>query len=242
LKRINPTIILVRPQLPENIGMTARAMDNFGLSRLYLVNPREGWPNKKAENSAKHAKSILRNVKIFTNLDEATSKFNLVIATTNRQRFLTKKTFNNFNDLSKKFNDFKNIAFLFGPENSGLSNQDLRYANYIYTITTAKLNKSLNLSHAVSLISFEIFSLKFKSYKLQKKYEKTVEKATKSELYSFLNVLIDDLENRGFFNPSEKKDSMIDNIYSIYNKMALTKKEINMLWGMHKKLKNQPKI
>ncbi len=242
MKRINPTIILVRPQLPENIGMTARAMDNFGLSRLYLVNPREGWPNKKAENSAKHAKNIIKNVKTFTSLEEATSKFNLVIATTNRQRFLTKKTFNNFNDLSKKFNDFKNIAFLFGPENSGLSNQDLRYANDIYTIKTAKLNKSLNLSHAVSLISFEIFSLKIKSSKFQKKYEKTVEKVTKRELSSFINVLIDDLEKRGFFNPPEKKDSMIDNIYSIYNKMALTKKEINMLWGMHKKLKNQPKI
>ena len=222
--------------------MTARGMDNFGLSKLYLVNPREGWPNKKAENSAKHAKSIIKKVKTFTNLEEATSKFNLVIATTNRQRFLTKKTYNNFNALSKKFNHFKKIAILFGPENSGLSNQDLRFANDIYTIKTAKLNKSLNLSHAVSLISFEIFSLKLKSSKLQKKYEKTVEKVTKSELSSFINVLIDDLENRGFFNPPEKKDSMIDNIYSIYNKMALTKKEINMLWGMHKKLKNQPKI
>ena len=91
MKRINPTIILVRPQLPENIGMTARAMDNFGLSKLYLVNPRAGWPNKKAENSAKHAKSIIENVKIFTNLEKAVAKFNLVIATTNRQRFLTKK-------------------------------------------------------------------------------------------------------------------------------------------------------
>ena len=127
-----------------------------------------GWPNKKAENSAKHAKSIIKNVKIFTNLEEATSKFNLVIATTNRQRFLTKKTFNNFNNLSKKFNDFKNIAILFGPENSGLSNEDLRLANDIYTIKTAKLNKSLNLSHAVSLISFEIFSQNIKSSKFQK--------------------------------------------------------------------------
>ena len=65
---------------------------------------------------------------------------------------------------------------------------------------------------------------------------------TKNELYSFINFLIDDLENKGFFNPAEKKDSMIDNIYSIYNKMDLTKKELNMLWGMHKKLKNQPKM
>ena len=222
--------------------MTARAMDNFGLSKLFLVNPREGWPNKKAENSAKHAKNIIKNVKIFANLEDATSKFNLVIATTNRQRFLTKKTFNNFNDLNKKFNDFKKIAFLFGPENSGLSNQDLRFANDIYTIKTAKLNKSLNLSHAVSLISFKIFSQNQSVSKFKKIYETKGDKVTKIELSNFIKFLINDLENKGFFNPPEKKDSMIDNIYSIYNKMTLTKKELNMLWGMHKKLKNQPKI
>ena len=242
MKRINPTIILVRPQLPENIGMTARAMDNFGLSRLYLVNPRDEWPNNKAEKSAKHAEGIIKSVKIFSNLEEATSQFNLVIATTNRQRFLTKKTFNNFNKLSKKFNDFKKIAILFGPENSGLSNEDLRLANVIYTIKTAKLNKSLNLSHAVSVISHEIFSQNIQSSKVLENNEKKDQKVTKGELSNFINALIGDLDNKGFFNPAEKKDGMIDNIYSIYNKMDLTKKELKMLWGMHKKLKNQPKI
>ena len=222
--------------------MTARAMDNFGLSRLYLVNPRDEWPNKKAEKSAKHAGGIIKSAQIFSNLEEATSKFNLVIATTNRQRFLTKKTFNNFNKLSKKFNDFKKIAILFGPENSGLSNEDLRLANVIYTIKTAKLNKSLNLSHAVSVISYEIFSQNIQSSKVLENNEKNDQKVTKSELSNFINALIEDLDNKSFFNPAEKKDGMIDNIYSIYNKMDLTKKELKMLWGMHKKLKNQPKI
>ena len=222
--------------------MTARAMDNFGLSRLYVVNPRDEWPNKKAEKSAKHAESIIKNVQVFSNLEQATSKFNLVIATTNRQRFLTKKTFNNFNNLSKKFNNFKKIAILFGPENSGLSNQDLRLANVIYTIKTAKLNKSLNLSHAVSVISHEIFSLNIQSSKILENNEKKDQKVTKAELSNFINALIGDLDNKGFFNPAEKKDGMIDNIFSIYNKMDLTKKELKMLWGMHKKLKNQPKI
>ena len=221
--------------------MTARAMDNFGLSRLYLVNPRDEWPNKKAEKSAKHAERIIKNVQIFSNLQEAISKFNLVIATTNRQRFLTKKTFNNFNQLSVKFNDFNKIAILFGPENSGLSNEDLRLANVIYTIKTAKLNKSLNLSHAVSLISHEIFSQNIQSSKVLENNEKKDQKVTKGELSNFINALIGDLDNKGFFNPAEKKDGMIDNIFSIYNKMDLTKKELKMLWGMHKKLKNQPK-
>ena len=222
--------------------MTARAMDNFGLSRLYLVNPRDEWPNNKAEKSAKHAEGIIKSVQIFSNLEEATSKFNLVIATTNRQRFLTKKKFNNFSKLIKKFNDFKKIAILFGPENSGLSNEDLRLSNVIYTIKTAKLNKSLNLSHAVSVISHEIFSQNIQSSKVSENNEKKDQKVTKGELSNFINALIGDLDNKGFFNPAEKKDGMIDNIYSIYNKMDLTKKELKMLWGMHKKLKNQPKI
>ena len=238
MKNINPTIILVRPQLPENIGMTARVMDNFGLSKLYVVNPRDGWPSKIAENSAKHGKNIIEKTKNFTSLNEAVSKFNLVIATTNRKRFLTKKTYNNFSDLKKKIINFKNTAILFGPENSGLSNQDLRLTNCIFTIKTTNRNKSLNLSHAVSVISYELFNLK----KVNSNYMENNELVNKLELSNFMNVLIKDLDSKRFFNPEEKKESMIDNIYSIYNKMHLTKKELRMLWGMHKKLKNPPKL
>ena len=238
MKNINPTIILARPQLPENIGMTARVMDNFGLSKLYIVNPRDGWPSKIAENSAKHGKNIIKKAKNFNSLNEAVSKFNLVIATTNRKRFLTKKTFNNFSDLKKKIINFKNTAILFGPENSGLSNQDLRLTNYIFTINTVSRNKSLNLSHAVSVISYELFNLKKANSNSTENYEI----ANKFELSNFMNVLIKDLDSKSFFKPKEKKESMIDNIYSIYNKMHLTKKELRMLWGMHKKLKNLPKL
>ena len=238
MKKINPTIILVRPQLSENIGMTARAMDNFGLSKLCIVNPRDGWPSKKAENSSKHAKKIINNAKIFNNLDIAVSNYNLVIATSNRKRFLTKKTYNNFKILNKKIKEFKNVAILFGPENSGLSNEDLRLANFIFTIPTAKLNKSLNLSHAVSLVSYELFSSNFLQLNQLKDLKKDI--ITKLELSNFLNFLIKNLDSKGFFKPPEKKDSMIDNIYSIYNNINLSKKELRMLWGIHKKLKNQP--
>ena len=238
MKLINPTIILVRPQLSENIGMTARAMDNFGLSKLFIVNPRDERPSKLAENSAKQGINIIKKVKIFTSLQDAVSKFKVVIATTNRKRFITKQIFNNFYDLNKKISDFKNTAILFGPENSGLSNQDLRLANYIYTIKTASINKSLNLSHAVSLISYELFNSK----KMTNILEENNQKVTKLDLLNFLNSLINDLDSMNFFKPIEKKESMIDNIFAIYNKMNLTKKELRMLWGMHKKLKNQPKL
>ena len=241
MKKINPTIILVRPQLSENIGMTARVMDNFGLSKLSIVNPRDGWPNKKAETSSKHAIKIIDKAKIYSSLDNAILKYDLVIATSNRKRFLTKKSYNNFKIFKKEIVNFKNIAILFGPENSGLSNKDLRLANFIFTIPTANSNKSLNLSHSVSIISYELFNLNHDLIKNNKNQNIYNNKVDKRELMIFLNSLINDLDLKGFFKPLEKKESMIDNIYSIYNKIDLTKKELRMLWGMHKKLKKQPK-
>ncbi|MDC1184723.1 RNA methyltransferase [Alphaproteobacteria bacterium] len=239
MKKINLTIILVRPQLSENIGMAARAMDNFGLSKLFIVNPRDGWPSKKAETSAKHADKIINKAKVYDNLDDAVSNFDLVIATSNRKRFLTKKIYDNFNILEKKIIDFKNTAILFGPENSGLSNQDIRLANFLFTIPTHNSNKSLNLSHAVSLMSYELSKLNKISTK--EAISSNDSKVSKLELSNFMNFLINDLDSSGFFRPEEKKANMIDNIYSIYNKFGLSKKELRMLWGMHKKLKNQPK-
>ena len=239
MKKINSTIILVRPQLAENIGMAARAMDNFGLSKLSIVNPRDGWPSKKAENSAKHADKIINKAKVHDYLEDAVSDFDLVIATSNRKRFLTKKTYVSFNSLKKKIRDFRNTAILFGPENAGLSNQDIRLANCLFTIPTYNRNKSLNLSHAVSLMSYEFFQVNHSSIKNIS--NSNMHKVSKLELYNFIKFLVKDLDYRGFFRPEEKKASMIDNIYSIYNKIDLSKKELRMLWGMHKKLKNQPK-
>ena len=239
MKKINPTIILVRPQLSENIGMAARAMDNFGLSKLSIVNPRDGWPSKKAESSAKHADKIINRAKVYESLEDAVSNYDLVIATSNRKRFLTKKTYDNFNVLQKKIKDFRNTALLFGPENSGLSNQDIRLANFLFTIPTYNKNKSLNLSHAVSVMSYELFQANNISFKNIS--NSNIDKVSKLEFSNFINVLVKDLNSRGFFSPIEKKASMIDNIYSIYNKTDLSKKELRMLWGIHKKLKNQPK-
>ena len=239
MKKINPTIILVRPQLSENIGMAARAMDNFGLSKLSIVNPRDGWPSKKAESSAKHADKIINKAKVYESLEDAVSNYDLVIATSNRKRFLTKKTYDSFKILQKKIRDFRNTAILFGPENSGLSNQDIRLANFLFTIPTYNKNKSLNLSHAVSVMSYELFQAKNTSFKNTSVSK--IDKVSKLEFSNFINVLVKDLDSRGFFKPIEKKASMIDNIYSIYNKTDLSKKELRMLWGIHKKLKNRPK-
>ena len=219
--------------------MAARAMDNFGLSKLSIVSPRDGWPSKKAKSSAKHADKIINRAKVYDHLEDAVSNFDLVIATSNRKRFLTKKTYDSFNALQKKIRNFKNTAILFGPENSGLSNQDIRLANFLFTIPTYNKNKSLNLSHAVSVISYELFLANNSSVKNIS--TSNMDKVSKLELSNFIKFLVNDLDFRGFFRPVEKKSNMIDNIYSIYNKIGLSKKELRMLWGMHKKLKNQPK-
>ena len=218
MKKINSTIILVRPQLAENIGMAARAMDNFGLSKLFIVSPRDGWPSKKAENSAKHANKIINQAKVYDCLEDAVSNFDLVIATSNRKRFLSKKSYNSFDTLKKKIRDFRNTAILFGPENSGLSNQDIRLANFLFTIPTYNKNKSLNLSHAVSLMSYKLFQANRSPKKNISNSNKN--KVSKIELSKFIKFLVKDLDYRGFFRPEEKRTSSLNfvEIFKIFKK------------------------
>ena len=134
MKLNQPAIILVRPQLPENIGMVARVMNNFNLKELIIVSPREKWPNKKSLESSKQAKTIIKNTKVFNSLPEALSRFQFVVATTNRKRFLEKKIINSFSSLNRFVKINKNTAILFGPENSGLSNEDLMLCDSIFII------------------------------------------------------------------------------------------------------------
>ena len=233
LKKIG--IVLVRPQLPENIGMVARVMENFGLKNLVLIDPREKWPNDISLKSSKKGKKIIFKTKIFKTLPEALERFNFVIATTNRKRFLETKTINSFKSLNTYINNNKKTAILFGPENSGLSNQDLRLANFIFSIDTSHQNTSLNLSHAVSIIAYKINEGLF-SKKNTNINSNNDNASTKKEISFFMNYLVSKLEEANFFNPLTKKNSMIDNIYSIFSKASLTKKEVKMLWGIVKKL------
>ena len=114
----NPSIILVRPQLPENIGMVARAMDNCGFNKLILISPREKWPNQKAIKAAANSKKIIDKVVVFLSLKKALLSFSYVIATSSRKRFLQKPNYNNFIKFFKEIPTNKKIAVVFGPENS----------------------------------------------------------------------------------------------------------------------------
>ena len=230
----NPSIILVRPQLPENIGMVARAMNNFGLKDLILVSPKENWLNNKTINAAKKANKIIKNIKVYSSLETAISNFTYVIATTNRKRYLEKKSTSDFKYLKKIINSYKKSAIIFGPENSGLSNKDLNLADIIFSIKTSNQSNSLNLSHAVSVLCYKIFELN--NLKNNTNLKSKLTYINKSQLSKYFDYLFLNLENRNFFTPKEKKESMKKNIYAIFTKSPLTKKELQTLWGITKKL------
>ncbi len=230
----NPSIILVRPQLPENIGMVARAMNNFGFKDLIIVSPRDNWLNNKTINASKKAKKIIKNIKVYSSLEIAISNFTYVIATTNRKRYLEKKSTSDFKYIKNKINSYKKTAILFGPENSGLSNNDLNFADIIFSIKTSNQSNSLNLSHAVSILCHKIFELNY--LKADKSLRDKSNFIDKLQLSKYFDYLFSNLENRNFFKPKEKKVSMKNNIYAIYTKSPLTKKELQTLWGITKKL------
>ena len=241
MKKITPNIVLVRPQLPENIGMVARAMDNCGLNKLILVSPREKWPNEKAIDSSANSKIILNNVKIFNSLKRALSSFNYVVATSNRNRFLHKPANNIFLELFKKIPITKKVAFVFGPENSGLSNDDLMLCDSIFNIKLSRANRSLNLSHAVLLICYkwnEYFNVSTNLINSDKIRAKI---ASKKDFQFFMDFLKKELNEVGYLYPKHKSKSMFNNIQTMFLRSTLSKIEIQTLWGMVKKLRNTTK-
>ena len=214
--------------------MVARVMNNFSLKELIIVSPREDWLNDKSLNSAKKANNLINKVKVYSSLSDALKKFTYVVATTNRRRFINKQSTNNFININKVIKNYKKVAILFGPENSGLSNEDLRLSDLIFSINTNNSSNSLNLSHAVAIIAQNIFELRNINYKQIKNNKNNY--VNKEQLSKFFDYLFDNLSNKNFFVPKEKTNSMKNNIYNLYLKSPLTKQELQTLWGITKKL------
>ena len=195
--------ILIKPQLGENIGACARSMKNFGFNKLNIVSPKFSFPNHKAKVTSVGAYDIINNTKVFKSTSEAIGEFDIVISLSARQRDINKKHVT-IRDFSKIFATYKKkrIGLMFGPEASGLSNQDLSLSNFILQIPTVNNFKSINLSHSVTLICFEIF--KFLNKKLFKKEGKNIKISSKSKITLVLKHLIKLLETKDFFVPKEK--------------------------------------
>ena len=229
MSRNNISFILHKPQLSENIGACARAIKNFGFKKFILINPKPIFPNDKILATSVGAKDIINQSKKYENLEKAISTIDIVIATSARFRNKNIKHINLY-DL-KKINFKKKVGFLFGSEASGLSNDEISYANYTLQIPSNPDFKSLNLSHSLIIVAqyvASIIKLRGATFKKSKK----VKSASKKEIQSMLSLCVQNLDEINFFKPKEKRPKMLENLRNIFYKMDLSDKETRILSGV----------
>jgi len=223
--------ILSRPQMGENIGSVARAIKNFSIKNLRIVNPRCDWPNnKRAMATAVGAKDILKSSKTYKTLEKSIGDLDIVFASTSRIRKVNKKVISIF-DLKKKIKKKQKIGIIFGAEASGLTNDEVNCADYLVKIPTNKNFSSINLSHSVILFCFEIFKI-FSNDKISYKSTYKSYRANKSQINKFIKFLIRGLDKKGFLQPDHKRNSMIRNISNIFYRINLSEQEIRILLGI----------
>ena len=222
----NISFILHKPQLSENIGACARGMKNFNFQKLVVVDPKPIFPNDKILATSVGAKNIINKTKNYENLETSLKNIDIVIATSARFRNKNIKHIQ-LEDL-KKINYKKKVAFLFGSEASGLSNNEISYANYTLQIPSNPDFKSLNLSHSLIIIAQYVSSIlnsKVSSFNKSNK----VKSASKKEIVAMSNLCIQNLEEINFFKSKEKKPIMLENLRNIFYRMELSTKETRIL-------------
>jgi tRNA/rRNA methyltransferase len=244
-----PALILVRPQLADNIGMTARAMANFGLGELRLVAPRDGWPNEKARIAASGANFIVDGAQAFATLKEALSGLNWVCATTARQRDLAKAVLTPEQavaEMRRRIGEGQRCGILFGPERNGLETEELANADVAVMAPVNPNFASLNLAQAVLLMSYEwMKQANAGTLGRVTTYEAPLQPglrtrgsppATREELIGFFEQLEGELDRGGFFTAPEKRPSVVQNLRSMFTRMGATEQEIRTLRGIVKAL------
>tara|TARA_Y100000741_G_scaffold339780_1_gene300869 strand:- start:6 stop:719 length:714 start_codon:yes stop_codon:yes gene_type:complete len=222
----NISFILHKPQLSENIGACARGIKNFNFQKLIIIDPKPVFPNDKIIATSVGAKNIINESMVFKNLEPALQNVDYVIATSARFRNKNIKHIQ-LNDL-KELDFSKKIAFLFGSEASGLSNNEVSYANYTLQIPSNPKFKSLNLSHSLIIIAQYVSSI-IKSKTTNFNKSKKIKKASKKDIVTMTNLCIQNLDEINFFKPREKKPKMLENLRNIFYKMELSSKETRIL-------------
>ena len=220
--------ILIKPQLGENIGACARSMKNFGFNQLHLVSPKFSFPNHKTKVTSVGAFDVINKAKVFDDIQKAIERFDIIVSFSARMRDINKKNISmqDFKDILNKRKQTR-FGLMFGPEASGLSNKDLSFSNYILQIPTTKKFKSLNLSHSVTIIGYEIF--KTINKKLFDKNNKNLKISSKFKVSALIKHLINLLEKKDFFIPKEKKHAMLLNINNLIYRMEPNDKELRIL-------------
>jgi tRNA/rRNA methyltransferase len=229
-----PAIVLSHPRLGENIGAAARAMANFALSDLRLVNPRDGWPNERAWMMAVGALEVLEGAKLFPNLPDAVADLHLVYATTARERGVTKEVLTPA-EAARRLHAAsargEKTAILFGNERAGLDNEEVSLADAVITIPTSSFS-SLNLGQAVLLLGYEWFRLGDTTPPSRVEHASFHRKPTRAEMFGLFEHLERELADSGFLFPPDKQDHMVRAIRATLHRAHLTYQETQTLRGM----------
>lgn len=240
-----PSVILMEPQLADNIGMVARACANFGLDDLRLVSPRDGWPNEKARIAASGANYIIDDARAFASLDESIADLNWVAATTARQRDLRKPVLTPeqaIAEMRERIGRGERCGLLFGRERNGLETNEVAVADALIMIPVNSRFASLNLAQAVLLTGYEwMRGDSARSLGRVTTYEKPLSEglymgrdrpATKDELIGLFEHLERELEANGFFNPAHRKTVVSQNLRTLLTRLSATEQEVRTLRGI----------
>lgn len=230
-----PAIILVEPQLGENIGMVARAMANFGLSELRLVNPRDGWPSEKARAAASRADHVIDATQVFDDLASAVADLNFIFATTARERDGFKPVRGPVEAgraLRARTQAGQRTGILFGRERFGLYNDEVGLADEIVTFPVDPGFSSLNIAQAVLLMSYEWMKSGLEDETKTNFSSPEMQPATKEQLHGLFAHLETALEARGYFRPAPKKPKMVDNLRAVLTRAGFAEPELKVLRGV----------
>jgi tRNA/rRNA methyltransferase len=229
-----PVVILVEPQLGENIGAAARAMANFGLARLRLVKPRQAWPNDKAQMMAAGADRVLDGAVLFDTVEAAIADCSFVLATTARSHDQAKRVISAADaatEMAPRIAGGETVGILFGRERNGLENDEVALADRIVTLPVNPAFASLNLAQAVVIVAYEWFKLQ-SGEKLPFAMPEKSPPAGKEQLLAFFASLERELEKVEFFRPPDKRETMQINLRNIFTRMVPTQQDIQTLHGV----------
>jgi tRNA/rRNA methyltransferase len=234
-----PVVILVGPQLGENIGAAARAMLNAGLTQMRLVNPRDGWPNEKAVAAAAGAEAVLDEARLFDSTAGAVGDLTRVYAATARHREMIKPVVTARQaavELRAAVGREERVGLMFGPERAGLTNDDLTLADTLITVPLNPGFSSLNLAQAVLILSYEWFQAGDETA-ARRLVTNATRPGTREELFNFFAHLEAALDEVGYFKTAEKRPAMVRTIRNLFARADLTEQEIRTLHGIVKELK-----
>ena len=231
-----PTIIMVRPQLGENIGMAARAMLNCGLSRLRLVAPRDGWPNERAQRAASGADVELEQAEVFDTVAEAVADLQRVMATTARNRELTQRIVTArraAEEVRGWVGQGDAVGILFGPERTGLENDDLVHADTALSIPLNPQFSSLNVAQAVLLVSYE-WAAAGDTGPEERMADHATRPATKAEMLNLFGHLERALDESGFLRNKDQRPAVVRNLRTLLQRAEMTEQEVRTFHGVIK--------